>query len=149
MTPWAPDHDAYLKEHYGRVSGRTLVQKLNDKFGTTYSRNALIGRAKRLGLCLDKNDIKKYVIKDVSPAVKKQMRPVKVKPVEIKVVPLGVPFHLLTESQCQWPVGDVFCGLKRDDHRNYCPDHAKANKRRAENQAKELTKGHKAMYGYR
>jgi GcrA cell cycle regulator len=48
---WAPEHSAALREYLARgMSFSEIADAINIKFKTAYSRNAAIGRAKRLGL---------------------------------------------------------------------------------------------------
>jgi GcrA cell cycle regulator len=48
---WAPEHSDALREHRARgMSYSEIARAINAKFNTHYSRNATIGRAKRLGL---------------------------------------------------------------------------------------------------
>ena len=50
-TNWAPEHSDALREYLGRgMSHSEAAQAINAKFNTAYSRNAVIGRAKRMGL---------------------------------------------------------------------------------------------------
>jgi len=51
LTNWAPEHSDALREHLAwGLSFSEAARRINEKFGTEYSRNAAIGRAKRLGL---------------------------------------------------------------------------------------------------
>jgi GcrA cell cycle regulator len=48
---WAPDHSAALREFLaGGMSFSAIAEALNQKFGTSYTRNAAISRSKRMGL---------------------------------------------------------------------------------------------------
>jgi GcrA cell cycle regulator len=50
-TNWADEHSAALREHLGKgMSYSEIAAAINTKFNTAYSRNAAIGRAKRMGL---------------------------------------------------------------------------------------------------
>jgi GcrA cell cycle regulator len=50
-TNWAPEHSAALREHLTQgLSYSEIARAINATFGTTYSRNAALGRAKRMGL---------------------------------------------------------------------------------------------------
>src|SRR5260370_38439338 len=50
-TNWAPEHSEALREYLARgMSYSELADAINAKFKTAYSRNAAIGRAKRMGL---------------------------------------------------------------------------------------------------
>jgi GcrA cell cycle regulator len=48
---WAPEHSKALREYQARgMSYSEIADAINAKFGTCYSRNATIGRGKRMGL---------------------------------------------------------------------------------------------------
>ena len=48
---WAPEHCQALREYRARgMSYGQIAQALNSKFGTTYTRNAVLGRGVRMGL---------------------------------------------------------------------------------------------------
>lgn len=44
---WSPEMVSYLKQQWTYYSGSILAEKINEKFGTTFSRNAVIGQAHR------------------------------------------------------------------------------------------------------
>jgi GcrA cell cycle regulator len=51
VTGWAPEHSDALREYFANgMSFAKIARAINAKFQTSYSRNAAIGRAKRLGL---------------------------------------------------------------------------------------------------
>ena len=51
LTNWAPEHSAALREHLAKgLSFSEIVKAINSKFSTSYSRNAALGRARRMGL---------------------------------------------------------------------------------------------------
>ena len=48
---WKPEHSEALREYFAkRMSYSEIAEAINAKFGTAYSRNAALGRAKRMGL---------------------------------------------------------------------------------------------------
>jgi GcrA cell cycle regulator len=48
---WAPEHSMALCEFLARgMSFSAIAKAINDKFGTSYTRDAAIGRSKRMGL---------------------------------------------------------------------------------------------------
>ncbi len=50
-SDWAPEHSDALREHLARgLAYSEIARAINAKFGTAYSRNATIGRARRMGL---------------------------------------------------------------------------------------------------
>ena len=51
MTNWAPEHSDALRDYLAQgMSFSQIARAINAKFNAAYSRNATIGRARRLGL---------------------------------------------------------------------------------------------------
>ena len=120
-APWGDAHAEYLQELAKMgLSASLIARALNEKFGTSYSRNAVIGRMSR---------------KSVESRPSKQ-RYVRVKP-PMNVIHENAPHRCtlfaLTNSSCRWPLGSIFapveffCGEPLADlaeKRPYCPAHA-------------------------
>ena len=69
---WAPEHTAALREFIARgMSFAAAADALNARFGTAYSRNAAIGRGKRIGLAVQRRS------EDMPMRVPKAPRPQK------------------------------------------------------------------------
>ncbi len=95
------------------------------------SRNAVIGKAHRLGLSKRANPVARKPRKrvDGKPFAPKQ----NTKPLpETNITSYGNrPYKLdeLKPNQCRWPIGDPrdevfhYCGAQRKGHRSYCPNH--------------------------
>lgn len=81
------------------------------------SKNAVVGKAHRLGL-------------ESRPSPIKRKEIVKVKEEKIEVKVGKVTLTDLTLTTCRWPVGDPkdedfhFCGAKIPVGRTYCPEHS-------------------------
>jgi GcrA cell cycle regulator len=136
---WTEEQDQYLRDHRGKLSSSQLGAQL----GVT--RNAVIGRANRIGLeplrainsIFDGVNQARRIARDRAPKVKV------VKPVQLKVVALPAPtvddnaipleqrrtFFELGAHDCRWPVGDpqepgfFFCGAVQRDDSPYCAAH--------------------------
>ena len=51
QSNWAPEHSEALREYAGKgISFSEIARAINAKFNTDYTRNATIGRARRMGL---------------------------------------------------------------------------------------------------
>jgi GcrA cell cycle regulator len=51
LSNWAPEHSDALRELLARgMSYAEIADAINEKFGTCYTRNATIGRSRRMGL---------------------------------------------------------------------------------------------------
>jgi GcrA cell cycle regulator len=124
---WAAAHDAALAKHLAAdMSMSEAAAAINGEFETVYSRNAVIGRANRLGL---KSNVPK------SHGSRKQKRfhggerhkperKIVIKQVfqcdaatglrTADVVPRMIPLIELAPGDCRWPYGDgpfLFCGV--------------------------------------
>lgn len=74
MTLWPEEHDAQLRiEYRADAPFSEIAEVLNRRFGTAYSRNAVIGRAHRLKLPARKSPIKPKP-EAVAPKAKKTDR---------------------------------------------------------------------------
>src|SRR6266404_1737561 len=50
-TDWPPEHSDAIREYYAKgMSYLQIAKAINANFNTRYSRNAVLGRSKRLGL---------------------------------------------------------------------------------------------------
>ena len=143
---WTAEHDAALHTMLTEgISRRRAAVELNDKFGTDYSGNAVIGRAYRQRF---------PVVKAISTAPKpepKIKRKAKATPAQKRGLGVGLTmsqpklptqpsqlrcdplkagtFHVteLEEGMCRWPSGEgteiTFCGLNQVEGMPYCRSH--------------------------
>jgi GcrA cell cycle regulator len=148
-TNWAPEHSDALRQHLARgLSFSETVKAINSKFNTSYSRNAALGRARRMGLTGDDRPKPSLPAKPANlqrigesgssesrtPAFHRPMpvfekaRPAKLRCVEIE------PRHLsvieLEHGDCRYPYGGdeegeaiTFCGHPRRPGSSYCTPH--------------------------
>jgi GcrA cell cycle regulator len=147
-TDWVPEHSQALREYLARgMSYSEIAQAINAKFGTTYSRNATIGRGKRMGLVgPDRNgDCPRPPPKAKPPRLHKlrerhapeSMRPTPgfeaVETVKLRCVEID-PRHLslmeLERGDCRYPYGGdgdgeavTFCGHPHRLGSSYCTPH--------------------------
>ena len=131
-TNWADGHVEALKIWFSQgLSFAQIAAKINAEFQTTYSRNAAIGKASRLGLTqVSKPTPRKqreaitYTRKPRIPSVPK-FTPEEIKIRCAEVVPLNLSLIELGEDLCHWPYGDgpfTFCGHPVHDG-SYCLAH--------------------------
>ena len=148
---WSPQHSQALREYLARgMSFSAIAKALNARFKTLYSRNAALGRAKRMGLS-SPNPPKKLPTRwprrrrgkaaglhkprerhapefITRIPVFKQTQAPKLRCVEL------VPRHLslldLEASDCRYPYGGeadgdaiTFCGHPRREDSSYCTPH--------------------------
>lgn len=118
---WKEDAKAFLTELYradDAGSFAVLAKKLNERFGTDYTRDAIIGVSKRMGLA------GKPPASSGNRLVPKVKESAALRCAE--VTPLNIPFSDLGERECRYPYGDgpyLFCGHPAQADSSYCPAH--------------------------
>ena len=147
MTNWAPEHSAALRDLFGQgMSFSRIAREINAKFNTTYSRNAALSRAKRMGLGeASRTEAPAHVIPTLSrqQETRSEVRPPELhwpkpafetaEPVKLRCVAIE-PRHLslleLEWSDCRYPYGGdaegeaiTFCGHPRRPGSSYCRPH--------------------------
>ena len=150
---WAPDHSAALRQFLAAgMSFSAIAEALNQKFGTSYTRNAAISRSKRMGLSGPNQAVRRLqralnakpagpkrsgkagkasgvlVPEAPAPASPRSAEPVKLRCVGIS--PRLVSLIELQPGDCRYPYGGdkegepiVFCGHPRRDGSSYCTPH--------------------------
>lgn len=125
---WTQKQDAILISLYGKVSSHEVSEKIGR------SRNAIIGRAQRLGLKFPKKEPKPKP--EPKPRVKRivKQKPVKKRKVEVTMTEKpSMPIHLidLKDNQCRQVIGDpkngMFCGKVVKNGSSYCNHHHNIN----------------------
>lgn len=134
---WVPAHDAALTLHLGNfLTFDEAASAINREFGTTYSRNAALGRAMRIGL-RSHNAPEPRTGFPQKPRARPEPapRPVRARvipPAEViafrceEIVPLHVTLMDLQPNGCRYPYGDgpfTFCGHPWLIGASYCVDH--------------------------
>jgi GcrA cell cycle regulator len=147
-TNWAPEHSDALRELFARsMSFSEIAKAINAKFKTTYSRNATLSRAKRMGLG---RPVRPESLPEVKPRLSRlgELRPVErrtsqfhwsppafeaAEPRNLRCVEIE-PRHLslveLERGDCRYPYGGdaedeaiTFCGHPRRPGSSYCTPH--------------------------
>lgn len=144
---WTPEHDALLTRHAadGLLTYSNISGEINAKFGTRYSRNAVLGRAKRLGLLIANPRVNGYPPSEPKAKVRKPATPKPAKPASepkprrtpalspefsplrcVEVVPRNIGLLELEPGDCRWPDGNgpfTFCGHPKMAAASYCRTH--------------------------
>jgi GcrA cell cycle regulator len=147
QTDWAPEHSDALREYFAkRMSYSEIAQAINAKFGTAYSRNAALGRAKRMGLAGPEPARKPDhwpTLPSRAPRCKRGehwpqfMRPMpefertETAPLRcVEIVPRHLSLVELESRDCRYPYGGdaegeaiTFCGHRRRPGSSYCAPH--------------------------
>jgi GcrA cell cycle regulator len=133
---WSAEHSQFLADNM--VSGGSyaaIAKTMNDNFGTSYTRNALIGRAARMGLV--SKHVQKYAPRKPRK-YKPRVRKPAIEPLETielrcaEIVPLHVA--LIDVTGCRYPFGEgariTFCDHNKLDGSSYCIAHFHLTRRR-------------------
>jgi GcrA cell cycle regulator len=151
-TDWAPEHCDALREYLARgMSYSEIADAINAKFRTAYSRNAAIGRARRMGLAAPdrpKDSLKhwpKRPPKEKAPRLhnpRERHQPEFTRPIPaferaemtklrcVEIVPRRLSLVDLEPGDCRYPYGGdedgeaiTFCGHPRRQGSSYCVPH--------------------------
>jgi GcrA cell cycle regulator len=153
QSNWAPAHSEALREFFVKgMSFSAIAGAINAKFNTSYTRNAVLGRATRMGLAVTsqpQDRTKPPSITETSRILRIRERantkPWRLPPVleATETAPLRcaeiVPRHLslmgLERDDCRYPYGGdadgeaiTFCGHRRRRGSSYCAAHFKLSR---------------------
>ncbi|MGY8683103.1 GcrA family cell cycle regulator [Bradyrhizobium sp. UFLA05-153] len=144
---WASEHSDALRDYFLKgLSFAEIGKEINARFGTNYSRNAVIGRAKRMGLAATKQMPAPPIAPHLPNGLFPQLSPnpagkgeafkpplVPAEPVKLRCVgirPRLVPLLALEPGDCRYPYGGdkdgeliAFCGHPRRPGSSYCTPH--------------------------
>ncbi len=149
QTSWEPAHSDALREYLAKgLPYSEIARRINAAFNTDYTRNATIGRARRMGLSglaensrprkprkpglLPFRKMRKH--RAAKPRLVPQ-RPVLKRAAALKLRCVGIePRHLslieLKARDCRYPYGGdkdgeaiTFCGHPRQEDSSYCAAH--------------------------
>lgn len=146
---WSSEHSDALRDYFLKgMSYAEIGREINARFGTAYTRNAVVGRAKRLGLAAPTRMTSPSIVPSLpgeacllSPrrpalpslnvppkSAMKPAAPVKLRCVGIK--PRLISLVELDPGDCRYPYGGdkdgeaiTFCGHPRQPGSSYCAPH--------------------------
>ena len=147
---WSSEHSDALRDYFFKgLSYAEIGRQINARFGTAYTRNAVVGRAKRLGLAMSGPVLSPSIVPSLTgkPSLVPSHRaaspslnlppPSALKPAKpVKLRCVGVQPRLLTlieleHCDCRYPYGGdregeeiAFCGHPRQPGSSYCAPHA-------------------------
>ncbi|RZN08494.1 hypothetical protein CWO91_22245 [Bradyrhizobium genosp. SA-3] len=147
---WPSEHSDALRDYFLKgMSYAAIATGINARFGTAYTRNAVAGRAKRLGLvavarmtsppivpslpgeaCLPSP--RRPALPNLNLPPKSATKPAaRVKLRCVGVQPRLIPLLELARGDCRYPYGGdkdgeeiTFCGHPRQPGSSYCAPHA-------------------------
>lgn len=145
---WRPEHSEALRDYVTRgISFARAAAEINARFGTTYTRNAALGRGKRMGLVVPIRREDRPTPAEVGPRPAKSRKrrdggarpqepvatPRPAAPVQLRCVgtsPRLISFVELEPGDCRYPYGGdkdnepiAFCGYPRRAGSSYCTPH--------------------------
>jgi GcrA cell cycle regulator len=146
---WASAHSDALRDYFLKgMSFSQIGREINARFGTAYSRSAVIGRAKRMGLApperMDSPPIAPLSSGEPQPISPRPSSPAewgrppksafkRAAPVQLRCVgirPRLIPLLELEPGDCRYPYGGdkdgeeiSFCGHPRRPGSSYCVPH--------------------------
>ena len=147
---WAPEHCQALQDYLALgMSFAEIAREINARFGTAYTRNAALGRSKRMKLAAPKRPRKPPRVRPQAAAesvpkspesciaapVRPAPAPARERPEPVKLRCVGISPRLLSlielgASDCRYPYGGdkenepiTFCGHPRLPGSSYCAPH--------------------------
>jgi GcrA cell cycle regulator len=152
QSNWEAEHTQALREYLAKgLSFSEIVAAINARFNTAYSRNAALGRAKRLGLAGPERqgDSLRHFPKRPPKARKSRLRQPRERHIPdfmprmpafeprempklrcIEIVPRHLALVDLQPGDCRYPYGGdeegeaiTFCGRPRQEGLSYCTPH--------------------------
>lgn len=147
---WPSEHSDALCDYFLKgLSYAEIRREINARFGTAYTRNAVVGRAKRLGLAEPERMTSPSIVPSLPgepglhsqprlaipglnlppPSALKPANPVKLRCVGVQ--PRLIALLQLERGDCRYPYGGdregegiSFCGHPRQPGSSYCAPHA-------------------------
>ena len=147
---WPSEHSDALRDYFFKgLSYAEIGREINARFGTAYTRNAVVGRAKRLGLAEPERMTSPSIVPSLPgepgllspprvaipglnlppPSALKPVNPVKLRCVGVR--PRLITLLELERGDCRYPYGGDregeeirFCGHPRQPGSSYCAPHA-------------------------
>jgi GcrA cell cycle regulator len=142
---WTLEQSDALKNHIGAgATYNEAAQAINLQFGTSFSRNAAIGKANRLGLACVKRPPRERQPRQRGPRKQttsvriirsngnsNSMRVVSTVNIEqmrlrcVEIIPLNLTLAEIGEDQCRYIAGEeyLYCGHPKMSGSSYCTPH--------------------------
>lgn len=140
---WTDERLALLCDNYHTMRTKDLAHLLNEQTGSAFTKNSVVGKARRLGLQLtddERHERGSYgTRKSWGSRSRHFSRPRKLRLVVDNVSPepelpfLNIGIFELKSHQCRWPAGDenfTFCGQETHDDSSYCQHHFRMSVKR-------------------
>jgi hypothetical protein len=134
VTTWTPQIDDRMRElHATKLTFTEIAARLNADFGLSTTRNACIGRGRRLGLPLRAHPPPRSTPKKLpKPRIRKKRQrqpPTPIVPDAPAIVPGRLSMLQLTYGVCRWPSGTkppyTYCGEPVYGDKAFCLEHCR------------------------
>jgi GcrA cell cycle regulator len=147
---WSSEHSDALRDYFFKgLSYAEMGREINARFGTAYTRNAVVGRAKRLGLAAPDRMTSPSIVPSLPgepgpltpprvaipglnlppPSALRSANPVKLRCIGVR--PRLITLRELECGDCRYPYGGdregeqiSFCGHPHQPGSSYCAPHA-------------------------
>jgi GcrA cell cycle regulator len=123
---------AKLHRQTPELSFTTIASMMSAEFGIELTRNACIGKARRMGLAMrgKRGDSRRIPDqKKARPMTIKIDAPILPPPTELPAAPDGLTIYQLNGNTCRWPSGAYppysYCGCRTRAGLPYCAAHAR------------------------
>ncbi|OPY97991.1 hypothetical protein A5906_34095 [Bradyrhizobium sacchari] len=151
---WPSEHSDALRDYFLKgMSYAEIGRQINARFGTAYTRNAVVGRAKRLGLVIPEwmtspsivpplpgeslVPPRRSALPNLNLPPKSAMKPAALGRLRcVGVQPRLIELAELEAADCRYPYGGdkdgeeiTFCGHPRQPGSSYCAPHARLTRR--------------------
>ena len=148
QTNWAPEHSDALRECLAKgMSYSEAADAINARFNTAYSRNAAIGRGKRMGFAGPERSAelprlpqtvappRLHKLRERNPTEPRRLAPAfkraeRIKLRCVQILPRHLPLIDLEAGDCRYPYGGdaegeaiTFCGHPQREGSSYCAGH--------------------------
>lgn len=115
-------------------TGEVIASIINKEFHTDYTREAVCGKAHRLGLsnAFKKGRPEQRVRKVHAQPIRRAQSPPMMTSVPLapssvdNADSLNIPLMELEQGMCRWPTGDAYCGHNALERKSYCAKHQSA-----------------------
>ncbi len=133
-SPWTVEREELLKTLLeAKRSCNWLAREINRQSGSSFTRNAIIGKLHRMGISKPQPDKQEKRTRSKKPREPRFRPERKVIDLFADLLPpadfLGIQFVETNRSTCMYPEGDgshmLFCGQPRRAESSYCAAHHK------------------------
>lgn len=134
---WTKKQANLLRELHSELNANQIAAEINARTGSSFTRNAIIGMSRRLGLSRTEAERRALISRALvdhytrNPKLRGARMARRLAAVTVERDPspkhLGIGFFDLQPHHCRFPVGDglsaTYCGHSKVDGTSYCSHH--------------------------